>query len=43
MTLPEKNVHLWIGSLGTMTLANIMTRLGALSYRPELAIDGRRW
>ena len=41
MTPPAKNVRLWIGSLGTMTLANTTTRLGALAYRPELAVNSR--
>jgi hypothetical protein len=43
MMLPAKNVHLWIGSLGTTTTANTTTRSGVLAYHPELAVDGRRW
>jgi hypothetical protein len=43
MMPPAKNVRLWIGSPGIMTLANTTTRSGASAYHPELAVNGRRW
>jgi hypothetical protein len=43
MTPTTKKGLMWIRGLGAMAATNTMTRSGALAYRPEFAVNGRRW
>ncbi len=43
MSSTTKKVLMWIGGLGAMAATNTTMRLGASAYRPEFAVNGRRW